>query len=200
MMMRALAPLVCVLFLCFSFSAWTEEEGAEAQVPPPESAPAESAPAAVPLSRGFRNLSLGMSLDDLKAGLAGDGLFNFRGDRDVSFLPQRDQSLIETTGSSFIRRAFFQLRDGEVFIMGFALNTALVDHYSVFTSLVKKYGEPSSLDPREAVWERDGVRISIERPLTVKYIDMRVFNSIIDQAALAESREIRLREEFLDEF
>ncbi|MDR1286813.1 MAG: hypothetical protein LBK08_04315 [Treponema sp.] len=141
-----------------------------------------------------------MSLDDLKAGLAGDSLFTFRGDRDVSFLPQRDQSLIETTGPSFIRRAFFQLRDGEVFIMGFALNTAIIDHYSVFTSLVKKYGEPSALDPRQAVWERDGTRISIERPLTVKYMDMRVFNGIIDEAALAESREIRLREEFLGEF
>ncbi|MDR1104744.1 MAG: hypothetical protein LBL44_00170 [Treponema sp.] len=194
MMIRTVIFLVCALFLCSSFSAGAQD--AETGTP----ASPGPAPEPVPLSRAFRSLSLGMSLDELKAGLAGDGLFAFRGDRDVSFLPQRDQSLIETTGSSFIRRAFFQLRDGEVFIMGFALNTAIVDHYSVFTSLVKKYGEPSSLDPRQAVWERDGTRISIERPLTVKYMDMRVFNGIIDEAALAESREIRLREEFLDEF
>lgn len=196
-MMRTAIFLVCALFLCSSFSAGAQD--AETETRPSPASP-ESASGSVPLSRGFRNLSLGMSLDDLKAGLAGDSLFTFRGDRDVSFLPQRDQSLIETTGPSFIRRAFFQLRDGEVFIMGFALNTAIIDHYSVFTSLVKKYGEPSALDPRQAVWERDGTRISIERPLTVKYMDMRVFNGIIDEAALAESREIRLREEFLGEF
>jgi hypothetical protein len=152
------------------------------------------------LPRSFRELSLGMALDDLKTTLIRDDLFNFRGDRDVSFLPVRNQSLVETTGSSFVRRAFFQLREGEVFIMAFALNTAIVDHYSVFTSFVKKYGEPSWLDPKQAVWESEETRIAIERPLTVKYIDKKVFNGILDESALVESGEIRLRQEFLDEF
>ncbi|MDR0601792.1 MAG: hypothetical protein LBG42_05365 [Treponema sp.] len=190
--------VLCALFFCRALPARAQE--AAAGPAGMEPAGTEAASAAVPLPRNFRSLSLGMSLDDLKAGLAGDGLFNFRGDRDVSFLPRRDQSLIETTGSSFIRRAFFQLYEGRVFIMGFALNTAIVDHYSVFTSLVKKYGEPSAINPREAVWETDDTRVSIERPLTVKYMDMRVFSGIMDEAVLAESREIRLREEFLDEF
>ncbi|MDR0710259.1 MAG: hypothetical protein LBF77_09355, partial [Spirochaetaceae bacterium] len=104
-----------------------------------------SGTAAVPES--FRGFSLGMDLDALKSALEKDPLFNFRGDRDVSFLPNREQSLIETTGFSFIRRAFFQLRDGKVFIMAFNLDTSLVDHYSVYTSFVKKYGEPSALNP-----------------------------------------------------
>jgi hypothetical protein len=160
------------------------------------------------LPRVFRNIRLGMSLDDLKAALRGDGLYNFRGDRDVSFLPSSargrgtagEQSLVETTGSSFIRRAFFQLREGELFIMAFALDTALVDHYSVFTGFVEKYGEPASLDPKEAVWETETTRIAIERPLTVKYIDMRMFNEIIGESALVESGEVRRRQEFLDDF
>jgi hypothetical protein len=169
---------------------------------PETQVPADPSPAPGPetLPRNFRELSLGMALDDLKAALIGDSLFNFRGDRDVSFLPVRNQSLVETTGSSFVRRAFFQLREGNVFIMAFALNTAIVDHYSVFTSFVKKYGEPSSLDPKQAVWESGETRIAIERPLTVKYIDKQVFNEIIDESALVESGEIQLRQEFLDEF
>ena len=89
------------------------------------------------LPRQFRQLSLGMSLNDLKANLAKDPMFSFRGDRDVSFLPARQQSLVETTGISFIRRAFFQLRDGEVFIMAFSLNTEIMDHYSVFTQFTE---------------------------------------------------------------
>jgi hypothetical protein len=149
-----------------------------------------------------------MSLEDLKSALQGDGLFHFRGDRDVSLLPSsvrargspEEQSLVETTGPSFIRRAFFQLRGGELFIMAFALNTALVDHYSVFTGFVKKYGEPMSLSPKEAVWETGDTRIAIERPLTVKYIDKRIFNEIIENSALVESGEVRRRQEFLDEF
>ncbi|MCL2412151.1 MAG: hypothetical protein FWC97_10975, partial [Treponema sp.] len=61
------------------------------------------------LPRSFRQIYLGMYLDDLKERLLEDRYFNFRGARDVSFLPIREQSLVETTGSSFIRRAFFQL-------------------------------------------------------------------------------------------
>jgi len=148
----------------------------------------------------FRELTLGMSMDDLKAALVNDTLFNFRGDRDVSFLPAREENLIETSGSSFIRRAFFQIRDGALFIMSFTLNTDMVDHYSVFTTFVQKYGQPSDLNPRESVWENDDVRITVERPLTVKYIDKKAFNDIINESELVQSRRVRLNQEFLNEF
>jgi hypothetical protein len=153
-----------------------------------------------PLPRQFRGLSLGMKLDDLKASLLSDDYFNFRGDRDVSFLPIREQSLVETTGPLFIRRAFFQLRDGEVFIMSFTLNNEIIDHFSVFTQFVEKYGQPSFLDPRSAIWETDETRIAIERPLTVKYIDKVVFNDIVNESGLLESSQVRLRQDFLNEF
>ena len=152
------------------------------------------------LPRQFRGFSLGMNLDDLKQNLTADGFFNFRGDRDVSFLPVRNQSLVETAGLSFIRRAFFQLRDGEVFIMSFSLNTGIIDHYSVFTQFVEKYGQPVSLDPRSAIWETDETRIAIERPLTVKYIDKKIFDDIVNESGLVESGHVRQRQEFLDEF
>jgi hypothetical protein len=141
-----------------------------------------------------------MELEALKEALQRDALFNFRGDRDVSFLPGRDQSLLETTGFSFIRRAFFQLKDGQVFIMAFNLDTSLVDHYSVYTSFVKKYGEPGTFSPKEAVWENDAVRVSLERPLTVKYIDKAVFSALIAESETSAAAEILLRQEFLDDF
>jgi hypothetical protein len=152
------------------------------------------------LSRKFREIELGMGLEELKESLKNDGLFNFRGDRDVSFLPSREQSLIETTGFTFIKRAFFQLRDGRLFIMAFSLNTTVIDHYSVFTKKKKKYGEPSYLDPKESVWETEDTRITLERPLTVKYIDKQVFDDIINESALSESFHVQLRQDFLDEF
>jgi hypothetical protein len=141
-----------------------------------------------------------MGLDNLKDTLARDSYFRFRGDQDVSFLSERNQSLVETTGFSFIKRAFFQLRDGNVFIMAFSLEPTLIDHYSVFTAFVKKYGEPSSLDPVQAVWESDSTRVSIERPLTVKYIDKQVFEEIRGESQVKQSWDIRLREEFINEF
>jgi len=148
----------------------------------------------------FREISLGMGLDDLKQVLQKDKLFNFRGDRDVSFLPAREESLVETTGSSFVRRAFFQLRDGKLFIMSYALNTGMMDHYSMFTNLVEKYGEPTYLDPKEAVWETENTRVTLERPLTIKYIDKKAFDDIISESTLIQSRRVKERQEFLNEF
>jgi hypothetical protein len=47
------------------------------------------------LPMGFRSISLGMDLDQVKQALKGDALFRYRGDPDVSFLPQTSQYLIE---------------------------------------------------------------------------------------------------------
>jgi hypothetical protein len=190
---RRISAFLC-LFVALSLSLpviWAQETAAQEE--------------AKELPRQFRKIVLGMSLDELKAALeeesqGKDKMFNFRGDRDVSFLPAREESLVETSGSSFVRRAFFQLRDGALFIMAYSLNTNMMDHYSVFTDLVTKYGPPTYLDPKEAVWETEELRVSIERPLTVKYIDKKVFNDIINESALVESRRVQQRQEFLNEF
>jgi hypothetical protein len=215
----AAAAFFALFPLCFAFA---QEGGAapESSVPGasgggvqgPASQAVESAPG-VPsdeaegveldesgLPRSFRSISLGMGLDELKEALSGDSYFYFRGDRDVSLLPNRNETLIDTTGFSFIRRAYFQLKDGAVFIMAFNLDPRLVDHYSVFTSFVKKYGEPESLDPKQAVWISSRTRVSIERPLTVKYIDLGVFNELVNESEVRESSEVYLRQEFLDSF
>jgi hypothetical protein len=190
---------IVLITLSLAIPAIYSQETFDFLIPEPERPPlAPENPEEIP--RQFRELSLGMSLDDLKAALVQDRMFSFRGDRDVSFLPLREETLIETTGLSFIRRAFFQLSEGSVFIMAFTLDTRLLDHYSVYTSLVRRYGEPDSLNPQEAVWESANTRLSIERPLTVKYLDKTVFDALIDESRTRESDMLLMREEFLGGF
>jgi hypothetical protein len=200
--MRTPALIKCaiaLIALLLSIPAVYSQETFDFTIPgPPERSLAPEEPEEVP--RQFRELSLGMSLDDLKAALIEDTLFSFRGDRDVSFLPIREETLVETTGLSFIRRAFFQLSGGNVFIMAFTLDTRLLDHYSVYTALVRRYGEPQSLNPQEAVWESEETRLSIERPLTVKYLDKTIFNALLDESTTRESDMLFRREEFLGDF
>ena len=189
---------ICV-FSLFSMGIYAQESRSPAQQTG-NSGESGSEDENKPLPRQFREISLGMGLDNLKEALQKDKLFNFRGDRDVSFLPVREESLVETTGSSFVRRAFFQLREGELFIMSFTLDTGLMDHYSMFTNLVDKYGQPTFLDPKEALWETEDTLIVLERPLTIKYIDKKVFTDIISESSLIQSRRVKERQEFLDEF
>ncbi|MDR2176672.1 MAG: hypothetical protein LBP20_01355 [Treponema sp.] len=177
-----------VLCLAFSMSLGAQEENVPEETAGPE------------LPRQFRGISLGMGLEELKTALAADSLFAFRGDRDVSFLPDPQQSLVETTGLSFIKRAFFQLNDGALFIMAFTMNTDLVDYYSLFTAFNEKYGPPGDLSPRQSVWENGSTRLTLERPLTVKYVDMGIFNEITGESTVQKTRELRLRQEFIDAF
>jgi hypothetical protein len=175
------------------------QETTEFVIPEPERRSlAPESPEEVP--RKFREIALGMALDELKSALAADSLFSFRGDRDVSFLPVREETMVETTGLSYIRRAWFQLTGGAVYIMSFSLDTRQMDHYSVFTSFVKKYGEPGALRPTEAVWESDDTRVSIERPLTVKYIDKTIFDRLLEESKARDSLEVLRRENFLADF
>jgi len=113
------APLAAIILMVTPLlPAQTETSAADSAA---ASAVAGTGQAELPAS--YRGLSLGMELEALKEALQQDALFNFRGDRDVSLLPAREQSLLETTGFSFIKRAFFQLKDGQLFIMAFNLNT-----------------------------------------------------------------------------
>jgi len=189
-----------VLIILFSLlTPIFAQETLEFTIPEPErKSLAPENPEEVP--RQFRGITLGMALDELKTALIADKLFSFRGDRDVSFLPVREETMVETTGLSYIRRALFQLTQGAVYIMSFSLDTRQIDHYSVFTSFVKKYGEPVELSPGEAVWESESTRVSIERPLTVKYIDKTVFNRLLEESKARDSQEVLRRENFLADF
>jgi len=166
--------------------------------PAPTAAAAPQAPAALPTA--FRGVSLGMPLDQVKAALQADPLFRYRGDPDVSFLPQTKQYLIECTGASFLRRAYFQFADGRLFIMILVLDEQRLDHYSMFRTLSAKYGQPTSLSPQETVWQSDAVRFSLERPLTVKYVDARTFAAVLSQGGAQKDLEQLSREKFLAQF
>jgi len=184
--------VLAVSLLALAFSAAAQE------LAPAAGAATAGADRIVP--RAFRSIELGMEMDEVKALLVADGVFNYRGDPDVSLLPRPNESLIEVSGLTYVRRAFFQFYEGKLFVMIFALNEKEMDHYSVFTSLSAKYGKPDSLSPSESVWVDDATRLSVERPLAVKYIDLAVFNALKTAGTAQQSYEELLRTEFLGGF
>jgi|GEM_PF-1615011 len=162
--------------------------------------PQSSARPVQTLPVGFRSISLGMGLDQVKKALAADPLFVYRGDPDVSFLPQTDQFLIECPGTTYLRRAYFQFADSRLFIMILVLDTQKLDHYSMFSALSTKYGPPASLSPQESVWQSETVRLSLERPLTVKYVDNKTFSAILAKGGAQKDLDQLSREKFIEQF
>ena len=177
--------LILIILILFSgVKAVSQDQG-----DPPENLP-----------RGFHGIELGMELEQVKELLLKDELFYYRGDPDVSFLPMPKQTLIECPGNTYISRAYFQFDQKKLFIMILSLNIKEVDYFSMFTALSEKYGSPTYLDPSAAVWNSEQIRLSLEKPLSVKYIHLPVFNQLRNQGKAEEGTLEYYRKEFLKEF
>jgi hypothetical protein len=165
---------------------------AQAAAAPATATPAAAAPGAPkPIATAFRGMELGMDRDSVIAALQKDPIFSYRGPEDLSLLPSPNQSLIDVSGTSFVRHGYFQFFEGKLWVMILELNPDRVDHYSIFTSLVAKYGEPNLIDPKEARWEDKSARMALERPLTLRYMDMAVYARLKETAgAKAGAREL----------
>lgn len=171
---------------------------AENQVRQPSEKKEQQDKAALPAE--YRSIRLGMNIDAVKETLKQDAVFGYRGERDVSLLPTENRSLIESAGSYFISRSWFQFYKDNLYTMIFKLNTDTVDYYSVYSKFCEKYGEPNSINPQRAVWEDEHTRVVIERPLIVKYIDLTVFNELISQSTTEKAAAETNRQNFIDGF
>lgn len=127
------------------------------------------------LPLGYGGVTLGMGFEETKEALIKNREFGYNGPRDVSLLPGENRALIETDAVrhhvySFLDRCFFQFADEKLEVITINLNRDRIDHYSVFYTLCQKYGKPISLSPQKSVWKDGSVIMSLERPLTLKYV------------------------------
>lgn len=154
----------------------------------------------LPVPDSYRGIRLGMSLEEVKEVLKTEPVFGYRGERDVSMIPNPDRTLIETFGTGYIKKAWFQFSGDKLYIMTVVLDNSKIDYYSMYQSLTKKYGEPESLSPRKAQWNSDTVQLSLEKPLSVKYIDSVIYDSLLKESQAGIDYEELLQESFIESF
>ena len=154
----------------------------------------------VDLPLGYKNIKLGQTVEEVRSILEKDSTFGFRGDRDVSLLPTEERVLIETSGSSFFDRCWFQFYEDKLYSIVLNINLDRMDYFSMFKNFTLKYGEPNSLNPSKSEWKNSSVILSLEKPLTVKYLDVKVFNILQESSEQATSTEEYLRNKFLESF
>ncbi len=152
------------------------------------------------LPSGFNDITLGLTMDQAGQALLEEPYFLFRGEPDVSLLASPNESLIDCRGADYIERGLFQFHDDSLFIISIILNTGRMDYHSMFTALVMKYGEFTYLNPEMAVWENETVRLSLEKPLTVKYIHRETFEILRSEASRGINLENMTRQDFIEQF
>lgn len=155
------------------------------------------------LPNGYKNISLGMTLDETKTELMKDSDFGFHGDRDVSLTPNKKQYIIETDsesglGSNFLQHCYFQFNQDKLYIITININTERMDYYSVFNTLSEKYGKPNSLNPQVAKWENEDIILSLEKPLCLKYMDKKTFIELQNYSNISASAAEQTKKMFLD--
>ena len=96
------------------------------------------------LPNGFANIQLGMTVEETKDELIKNSDFGYKGDRDVSLVPDKQKVLIETNaqnglGSKFLTTCYFQFYEDELYIITINMNKEKIDHYSIFKTLTEKY-------------------------------------------------------------
>lgn len=147
------------------------------------------------LGSGFGEITLGTSLDQVMRELDQSEFFAFDADNDISIVPLSRNALVSVRGTDHIEQGFFQFDTDALVSIQLVLNQNSIDHFTLYGSLVEKYGEPHALTPQLVTWESEAVRISIERPLILKYIDMQYFSS--QQGARRERASTGTIDEFL---
>lgn len=156
------------------------------------------------VASGYGGVELGMSVEQVKKALKDNLDFGYHGDRDVSLLPGENRVLIETdatsaySGYSFLERCWFQFYNDKLYIITININREKMDHFSIFDALCKKYGMPDSVSPEKSVWNSENVTMSLERPLTLKYVDQKTFSELQNKSMVGPNGTEITREMFLE--
>lgn len=157
------------------------------------------------LQNGYGGVALGMSISETKEALLKNTDFGYRGDRDVSLSPGQNQTIIETDAThfgdlSYLTQCWFQFYNDKLYAITININTNKIDYYTLFSTLSKKYGNPDSLNPTKATWKNESITMSLEKPLSVKYIDNSISNEISKHANIQKAGEELTKELFLEGF
>jgi hypothetical protein len=159
-----------------------------------------AAAAAQELPRGYGGISLGMNRAEVEDALKKIPSFGYRGERDVSLLPSTRQMIIETQGgsTSLFGRSWFQFYEDKLCVIIITLNPERADRFSVFSTLFSKYGEPLFISPEKSEWRNNQVILSLEKPLTLKYVDVAVFERLLQQSSVEQTTAEQLYQTFLE--
>jgi hypothetical protein len=122
----------------------------------------------------------------------------YHGTPDVSLSPGRDEKIIEAHGGRFIKRGIFQFRNDKLFTILLEFNPDQLDYYGLYTEFVSRYGDAVFLSPEEAMWENAAVRLVLEKPLTLKYLDKPVIEALQKEAGIQQAVQEGSRADFIN--
>jgi len=149
-------------------------------------------------SWGFSNIRLNMEFDAVSKLLEKSADFDYV--RSTLSWPDPDSPVISVTGRGSIKKGFFQFHNKRLYSITIVLDENRIDYFTMFTTFSQKYGEYSFLSPNQVKWESELYSLALEKPLTVKYLDLTLHREFIEKSMVDKSDMQLSREQFLKEF
>jgi len=149
------------------------------------------------LSDGYKDIKLGMKKDQVMNIINNSPDFDPLKDEILSVRLEPDTEIITTEGLTFIELAYFHFHKDQLFQILLKISDDKIGYYTLLKSLTAKFGNPKSLNPKKASWENDRTKIVIEKPCTLKYQYLPVWNTLITKDNSTDTINKIIRDEFL---
>lgn len=215
------ARLLIFLFLSLPFIAFTQVEAGEmssdaATVPIVSEAEEDSSvvgdenvaadtvlggvgEVAAPAEWGFGGILLRADYESVIALLESSDVFNYL--HPTLSWPSPDSPVIDVEGNGrFVKKGYFQFHNKKLYSITLELNQFSLDYYTLFNRFKIKYGDYALLSPQQVKWQSPIYSLALEKPLTIKYLDLEVHQQFMDQSQAGKSQAELTRDQFLEQF
>jgi hypothetical protein len=152
---------------------------------------------AKPLSDGYKDIKLGMTQAQVKGILDKSVDFSINKEEILTMRLEPDTEIISTEGLGFIISGYFHFSHDQLFQILLKLSETKIGYYYILNKFTNSFGKPNKLDPEKATWENDKIRITLEKPCTLKYIYLPVWNGLVKEKEKNDLFE-KDREKFVD--
>jgi hypothetical protein len=150
------------------------------------------------LSQGYNGILLGMKKDDVKKILENSKDFNAKKEETLSMRLQPDTDIISTEGLGFINFAYFHFYKDQLYQIYFLISEEKIGYYYLLKRLTQRFGPPQNFNPKKAGWSNNNVQIIAEKPCTLKYIYVPIWNDLIKKDQTSDTVLEVQRDKFID--
>jgi hypothetical protein len=154
---------------------------------------------ATPLNNGYKNIKLGMTQSEVKKILQNSPDFVAVKEEILSIRISPDTEIISTEGTGFIQLAYFHFNEDRLYQIFLKIDENKVGYYYLLQNLTKKYGKTAGFSPDRVYWEDHDTKIILEKPCSLKYFHMSIWNSIKSQDETDDTVLEKVRKRFIDD-
>jgi hypothetical protein len=135
------------------------------------------------LSDGYRGVILGMDLSKAREILKKDRLLEIDVRSDFGDLDEEPYHVLKARNVPYIKSIYYQFGTTasvkrKLFAIIIHFNHRYNDFYRLLNKMKKKYGEPDLHTPTSASWYNSKIKIILNSPSTVKYIEIELYRKM----------------------